>query len=1167
MYRSTQLKSRLSLILTLVVFFASPAWAATGTRSTSFSYTAQGLLASEVIEPNITALKLTTAYTYDSFGNITAVTQSGVDIATRTQTTAYDAKGQFATTQTNALNHSETWQYDVRFGQPTSHTGPNGLTTTWSYDSFGRKTLEVRPDGTRTSWSYIYCSGINGGTASCPPNGAYLVQATPLASDGTTQNGPLVKTYYDKLARVLGTDSQGFDGSTVRQLTQYDSKGRAEKSTKPYFLATGTQRWTVNTYDALGRVVSTTNPDNSVSTFGFQGLTTTVTNSLSQTTTTVLNAQGKTVSVTDPSGTTSYTYDPFGNLKTVTDAAGNVTTYTYDIRGNKLSMQDPDMGTWSYTYNVLGKPLTTVDAKNQTTTYAYDLLDRPIQISATDRTTTYTYDTLTKGIGALASATVVESGSTTYSRVPAYDSLGRLNGTVLTIGGVQYTSAATFDTNGRLSTLTYPSGLVLTNTYTSLGYLSTVKNGTSTYWQANTRDAEMNLTQQTLGNGVVTTRTYNANTSKLATVQAGASNAIANFTFTFDTIGNLTARTDANSALTETFVYDNMNRLTQATVNSGTPKTVAYNSIGNITSKSGVGTYTYPTAGSSRPHAVSSIAGTLNTSFTYDANGNMLTGNGRSYTYTAANRHKTITSGATTITYDYDDAHQRTRQVAPEGTTVYLNNALGVRLEKFTGTSGTVQWNEYLFAGDEAIGVRFNKTSGPLVRYYIGDHLGSVSVITDEAGAVAERLSYDPWGKRRFANGADDTAHTITSQTTRGFTNHEHISNIGLINMNARSYDPVVGRFLTPDSLIEDYFKSQILNRYSYVGNNPLSFRDPTGHCFLGCFWKKPIFKTVIVMAAVLTFQHYALPAIGLDVSSLLLPQQIALSAAQGAVTQAVLTGDLSNAWKGAITGAIFTGVGDFTKTLGADFGAQAADVAIHGVAGGLTSVITGGEFQSGFLAAGFSTFAGPRLDNLIPANVGENTANIIGGVYRGAAGGMASVLGGGKFANGAITSTFEYLYNSCSDGKCIGEFGLPASVEQFLFNWFPGFAVGGCAASELGFGNWNCSHGDAIMAALTAVGPAVPAARLSGAATVAKSTTQVVRTTRSGERAVRITRADGSVLDISPQRVKEYVPSTHPKAPPGTLNRVRFPEAQPGSKGFKRDPTAAELEMLRNLP
>lgn len=75
-----------------------------------------------------------------------------------------------------------------------------------------------------------------------------------------------------------------------------------------------------------------------------------------------------------------------------------------------------------------------------------------------------------------------------------------------------------------------------------------------------------------------------------------------------------------------------------------------------------------------------------------------------------------------------------------------------------------------------------------------------------------------------------------------------------------------------------------------------------------------------------------------------------------------------------------------------------------------------------------------------------------------------------------------------------------------------------------------------------------------------------VTRTTRQGESAVRITRADGTVVDISPQRVKEFVPNTHPKAPPGTLQKVKFKDSLPGSKGFKRTPTAEELELLKKL-
>src|SRR5262249_48850223 len=139
------------------------------TRSSSFAYdAASGLITQEVVEPNTPALRLQTDYGYDTFGNKTSATVSGIDIVTRAATTTYDAQGQFATSAANALNQTETWQYDARFGQPTSHTGPNGLTTTWSYDGFGRKILEVRADGTRSTFSYLFCSGFNGGTASCP---------------------------------------------------------------------------------------------------------------------------------------------------------------------------------------------------------------------------------------------------------------------------------------------------------------------------------------------------------------------------------------------------------------------------------------------------------------------------------------------------------------------------------------------------------------------------------------------------------------------------------------------------------------------------------------------------------------------------------------------------------------------------------------------------------------------------------------------------------------------------------------------------------------------------------------------------------------------------------------------------------------------------------------
>ena len=145
---------------------------------------------------------------------------------------------------------------DARFGQPTSHTGPNGLTTTWSYDGFGRKILEVRADGTQTKWAYPFCSGVNGGTATCVSGAIYLIQATPLAADGVTPNGPVGIVYFDLLDREIARDTQGFDGSTIRAAKQYDALGRVSQTSRPYFVAGGTPQWTTYTYDALGRVVT-----------------------------------------------------------------------------------------------------------------------------------------------------------------------------------------------------------------------------------------------------------------------------------------------------------------------------------------------------------------------------------------------------------------------------------------------------------------------------------------------------------------------------------------------------------------------------------------------------------------------------------------------------------------------------------------------------------------------------------------------------------------------------------------------------------------------------------------------------------------------------------------------------------------------------------------------
>lgn len=308
--------------------------------------------------------------------------------------------------------------------------------------------------------------------------------------------------------------------------------------------------------------------------------------------------------------------------------------------------------------------------------------------------------------------------------------------------------------------------------------------------------------------------------------------------------------------------------------------------------------------------------------------------------------------------------------------------------------------------------------------WFVLDHLGSVAVITDQGGAVVQRLSYDPWGKQRNANGSDATCGSIASATTRGFTNQEQMPAGCLVNLNARLYDPVIGRFMAADPVVGDDSSPGAFNRYAYVLNNPLSFTDPTGLCFLGCFWNSSAFRAVLGVAVAIVAWEY-LPAAILGESGTATSTIVATAAGTGAaatsasfalaatagvaggLSGAITTGTLKGALLGAAEGLAFNAVGGvLASESGSVLGSPTVDSFVaHGFVGGAFSAAEGGNFGSGFLAAGFGTFA--------PTPTSGDWGSVIGGTVESAVlGGAASVLGGGKFANGAETGAFGYLFN-----------------------------------------------------------------------------------------------------------------------------------------------------------
>jgi len=109
------------------------------------------------------------------------------------------------------------------------------------------------------------------------------------------------------------------------------------------------------------------------------------------------------------------------------------------------------------------------------------------------------------------------------------------------------------------------------------------------------------------------------------------------------------------------------------------------------------------------------------------------------------------------------------------------------------------------------------------------DHLGSVEALTNEAGAVVQRRSYDAFGARRKPAWGAPPPASFTTTASLGFTGHEDDAELGLVNMKGRLYDPHLSRFLTPDSIVAHPAFGQSWNPYSYVLNGPLSHVDPTG--------------------------------------------------------------------------------------------------------------------------------------------------------------------------------------------------------------------------------------------------------------------------------------------------------------------------------------------------
>jgi RHS repeat-associated protein len=589
--------------------------------------------------------------------------------------------------------------------------------------------------------------------------------------------------------------------------------------------------------------------------------------------------------------TIAYSYDADGNLTLTSDPAANHVAIGYDSRGRKISTVDPDMGSWSYTEDGFGDLISQTDAKNQTVTMTYDALGRTLTKSDSTGTAQWVYDTAPgAGKGKLAAmvgapdpnsagpcaipAGFSVTGGNRAVKVFQYTAVGDVQEVDECADGATFATSYQYDVLGRQSLIRYPivntSQLAVGYHYTSLGYLQYLTDESSDYsvlWQAKAVNVLGQVTDEQMRNGVETVSNRNALTgwllSSTATAHADHDNVIQNQSYGFDEIGNLLtrSRTDAASGApsSETFGYDLTNRLTAAvTASSGGTRNDSYGydtqSLGNLTLK-GNNVYNYGTGCSAGarpagPHAVCSVGS--GPQFTYDDDGNLTSNGSRSVTYNPSNKVTGIDGGGASVSFVYGADGNRVVQSVTSGSattrTVYVGlGATGKSLYERTTTQGGGAKNlHYIYAGGvhggNAFALRVLDAGGAPAgsQYYSFDHLGSVTAMSDESGRVATAQSsgtsatvfgYDPWGARRNPDGTTADPASFTSPAgNREFTGQEQIPGVGLVNMNGRVYDPALGRFLSPDPHVQFVADLQSYNRYTYVGNNPLRYTDPTGY-------------------------------------------------------------------------------------------------------------------------------------------------------------------------------------------------------------------------------------------------------------------------------------------------------------------------------------------------
>jgi len=558
------------------------------------------------------------------------------------------------------------------------------------------------------------------------------------------------------------------------------------------------------------------------------------------------------------------------------DSPPIATEFEYDDFGRLQQIIDPDSGLRQWRYNAFDELKTSLDANGAVNTYAYDSLGRLTLVSTprtaaypslTDwqyaRRNTFTYDG-PNGIGlpwiATANASLPgesareDEVTTTFE----YDELSRPTAQTVEVRGETFRFQYGYSPRGLLETVEYPASergrLVIRNEY-HMGELESVWNttdnrGEKLIWKVIKKNAAGQSESEQFGQTASTVRIFDSSYQPRFQTTSLQPNGefVQRLHFDWGAEGLLSARKDLDLIIDEGFSYDHLGRLEQWNVEQNCAAwqwKYGYDDRGNLKSQQlALGPNSQSSAATSlkyegsHPHAASSIGvnGEPETSITYDEAGNLIGSWNRHITWTPFGLPLSVARGQLQKTYLYDAFGHRIREDRKDsGESLVTLGGLAEfwrpSLQADTATTYNVWSDEGLVAQ-----VLQRSNSAEETRFVHRDHLGNPDAITAEAwadGKVTSRMvargKYEPFGNRRFSWAvAQPVNQPPDGGQTYGFTGHSPEFDVGLINMKGRVYDPLLGRFLSPDPII-NFSNSQAINPYSYVRNSPMNFVDPSG--------------------------------------------------------------------------------------------------------------------------------------------------------------------------------------------------------------------------------------------------------------------------------------------------------------------------------------------------